>query len=177
MSHAVCLFAGPKLALRPYLGLLDGQRLYALTARASAYVLPVDDRLLDALHARHGTGEWLTQPSYRDGGAPRLTTTDLAFAAQASIRSALVYIETDYFGAMGWQAAAAWIDGAIAMRPALAHTSEARAVKLLPVNGALRLIGINAAHTTPGDDEFTAFGLATYRSNQAICERAIPVPE
>ncbi|MBX9926874.1 MAG: hypothetical protein K2Y05_10990 [Hyphomicrobiaceae bacterium] len=177
MSHDVRLLAGPKLALRPYQDAVANLRIYALLPRAAAYVLPLDDDVLDALHARNGTGEWLSEPTHAEASPPNLTTTDIAFAAKASTRSALVYLETNYFGRTGWQAAAAWIDGEIAMRPALAHTREARATKLLPINGALRLVGIVAQYTTTADDEFTAFGLTHYRSNAAIHERAIPAPD
>jgi len=61
------------------------------------------------------------------------------------------------------------------MRPALAHSSEARPSKLLPINGALRLIGVVAKYATPADDEFAAFGLSQYRSNDVITARALAV--
>lgn len=175
MGHAVRLFAGPKLALRPFLEALPGACAYALTPLAPAYVLPVDDDILDALHARNGTGEWLDAPSHPKAAPPRLTTTDVDFAQRASAGTALAYLETEYFGGTGWQSAAVWIDGRTAMRAALAHSSENRAAKLLPINGALKLLGVTAHYTSPIDDAFSAFGLARYRDVEAIRERGLPV--
>ncbi|MDZ4840567.1 MAG: hypothetical protein SH859_00255 [Hyphomicrobium aestuarii] len=175
MSHSVRLFAGPKRALRPFVETVPGTLIFALTADAPAYVITVDDRLLDALHACNGTGEWLDAPAHPDAAPPQLTTTDLTFAALASTGTALAYLETAYFGGIGHQTAAVWIDGKLAMRPAIAHTSEARPSKLLPINGALRLIGVAATYATPADDEFAAFGLQLYRNHEAVAARALPV--
>jgi hypothetical protein len=175
MSHSVRLFAGPKRALRPFAEAVPGTRIFALTANAPAFVITVDDPLLDALHACNGTGEWLDGPAHPDGAPPQLTTTDLTFAALASTGTALAYLETAYFGGIGHQTAAVWIDGKLAMRPALAHSSEPRPSKLLPINGALRLIGVVATYATPADDEFTAFGLSQYRRHEAIHARAMMI--
>lgn len=174
MPHAITLFAGSRAALRPFVELVPGTTIYALTPAATVFVLPVGEALLDALHDRNGTGEWLDEPTHPLGAPPRLTTRDVAFAAQASRDTALAYLETCYQGGNGWQSAAVWIDGGMAMRPALAHTSEHRPAKLLPINGALRLLGITARYAAPDDDEFTVFGLADYRSNARILAHAQP---
>lgn len=175
MSHSVRLFAGPRLALRPFLEAVPNTRIYALTREAPAFVLPVEDNVLDRLHARNGTGEWLDSPTHPDTAPPRLTTTDLAFAAHASVGSALAYLETEYFGGQGWQSAAVWIDGQLAMRPALAHSGERRAPKLLPINGALRMLGVEANYAHPADDEFSRFGLPDFRDHDAIASKGLPV--
>ena len=131
--------------------------------------------LLILLHGRYGTGEWLEQPTHPDAAPPCLTSTDLAFAATASVGTGLAYLETNYFGGAGWQSAAVWIDGRLAMRPALVHASEARPPKLWPINGALRLLGVSASYARLADDEFTAFGLPAFRDHSAIHARGLAV--
>jgi hypothetical protein len=175
MGHTLRLFAGPKAALRPYREAIASLRIFALTPAAPLFVLPLSDDLLDGLHRRYGTGEWLEHPAHPIAAPPRLTSTDLTFAAHASTGSALAYLETEYFGGVGQQAAAVWIDGRLAMRPALAHSSEGRPPKLLPINGALRMLGVTARYATPDDDEFTAFGLSHYRDHDAIAAKGLAV--
>ncbi len=71
-------------------------------------------------------------------------------------RSAVVaYVETDYFGGAGTQAAAVWRDGVLAWGPEKASPG--------PINGALRLLGARARE---GTDEFESVGLHRFRSNE-----------
>ena len=65
-----------------------------------------------------------------------------------------------------------WIDGALAMKPNVLRADENRQPSLRPVNMALRLLGVAAGS---GGDEFAAFGLARYESNDVIVERAVRV--
>jgi hypothetical protein len=175
MGHALRLFAGPKAALRPFRDVVPITRAYALTPAAPLYVIPVDDTLLDALHAAYGTGEWLEHPSHPEAAPPRLTSTDMVFAARASTGTGLAYLETEYFGGVGWQAAAVWIDGKLAMRPALTHSSDGRAPPLRPINGALRMLGIVVPRGSVAEDEFAALGLPLYRNHDAILSSGFAV--
>lgn len=173
MAHNVNLLIGPRAALRPFLEAAPSARMFALTPSAPLFVLPLTDEVLDALHTRHGTGEWLdfdTQES-----APRITSTDMVFAAAASRNTALVWIYTGYFGGPGEQAACAWIDGALALKPTIERVGQHLPPALSPINCALRLLGVKAGGTGAGDDEFTALGLGQYRSNEEVLERALPV--
>ncbi len=164
MGHHLRLFVGARQALSPYLAIATHARIFSLRPMASIYVLPLDDDLHDHLHESYGTGEWL------DDGL-QLSSGDIAFAARASAGTALAYIETEYFGGMGSQAAVLWEHGALRLGPAVmtAYEARKRPQKLWPINAALRALGIEATDT---DDEFQSFGLANFRSNDAIRERA-----
>ncbi len=166
MVHNVYLFVGHPEVLRRYGELSPLARLYRLTPGAELAVMPVDDALHDDVHRRIGTGEWLENL--------RLTTMDMAYAAETSRRGALAYIETDYFGGSGLQAAALWGGGALAIRP-LTMTQEQSAGRpraTWPINAVLRGLGVEAA---PGFDAFDTFSLGRYRSNDEIRERGLPI--
>lgn len=169
-EHQVRLFVGPKAALRVIVGVVPRAQVFALTPEASVYALPLTDELHDGLHRSNGTGEWI-----EFGGAdfaPLLTTTDAACAARASLGSALAWIEAVHMRGGVEEVAAVWIDGALSMKPNVLRGGENRQRSLRPVNMALRLLGVNAG--TAGD-EFAAFGLARYESNEEIVARAVRV--
>jgi hypothetical protein len=169
MAHNIYLFAGHPQVLRRYEEASPLVRLYRLTPGADLAVMPVDDALHDDLHRRSGTGEWLE--------TLRLTTADLTFAAETSCLGALAYLETDYAGGTGIQAAALWGGGALAIRPLSMMSGQSpgqspgRPRATWPINAVLRGLGIVAA---TGRDEFDTFGLGGYRSNAIIAERALP---
>ena len=98
----------------------------------------------------------------------------MAFAAETSRRGVLAYLETDYSGGGGLQAATLWGGGATAIRPISMTADEGRQRPRAtwPINAALRGLGVVAAS---GMDEFDTFGLAPYRSLDVIRERALPV--
>lgn len=160
MSDALRVFIGPIQALAALAGAQPGARLFELASDSELLVLPLDDDLHDALHASHGTGEWL------DSG-PRLTTRDLAAGAAASRGAKLAYLEADYSGEQGRQSAVVWVDGQISIRPVAMTAREARsrAPSFWPVNAALRALGYKAR---PGLDEFTSFGLARLGSSSDV---------
>ena len=168
LEHNVRLLVGPESAMRSIRTLVPRVRIFALTSAPAALALVLTDEAHEALHAANGTGEWLDFATEESG--PRLTTTDMAFAARASMGSALSWIETCYEGGQGEQVAAAWIDGALAMKPNLLRTKENRPRSLRPINVALRLLGLTPS--IAGHDEFEAFGLTHYCSNEAILARA-----
>ncbi len=173
MGHHVNLLVGPKAALRRYIEAAHGARMFALTPSAPLFVLPLTDAVHEALHALNGTGEWLD--SVAGGAGLRLTSTDMDFAAAASRHTALAWLTTGYSGGQGEQAACVWIDGEVVLKPALLRLADGRPASLRPINTALRLLGVKAGAPAASDDEFDAFGLPLYRSNDAILERAIPV--
>ena len=172
-GHRLALLVGPKAALRAVLSRVPMARAVALTPDASVFAVPLTEAVYEDLHAANGTGEWLEFGSLSAG--PLLTTTDAAFALQASKGSALAWIATDFAETEGWQAAAVWIDGALAMRPSVLGHHETRAPVLSPINTALRMLGITALGAGPGQDELSAFGLSRYRSNSAILEQGFAV--
>lgn len=166
MGHSIRLFVAPWRALSALVAGVPQARIVSLAGGSDMLVLPVDDDLHDAMHAAYGTGEWLEH-------AARLSTSDVATAARASKGSAIAYLETDYSGGAGMQCAAVWHDGELSMKPAAMSQSEMqnRAPQFWPVNAALRSLGVAAQ---PGEDEFTTFGLARFRSNEAIIAGGLP---
>jgi hypothetical protein len=170
-GHQVRLFVGTKAALRVIVGIVPSAEVFALTPGESVFALPLTDGVHEGLHRANGTGEWI-----EFGGAdfvPLLTTTDVTCAARASIGSALAWIETAHAGETVEEVAAVWIDGALAMKPNVLRAGENRQRSLWPVNMALRLLGVSAAGA--GVDEFTAFGLGPYETNEGIVARAARV--
>ena len=71
----------------------------------------------------------------------------------------LAYIETNYFGGAGSQAAAVLSGDRILMRAAIPVTRNP-AQKDDPINAALRMLGVQ---TTAGEDEFDTLGLRRFR--------------
>lgn len=76
----------------------------------------------------------------------------------------LAYIETEYFGGSGSQAAAVFRDGAIVLRVVLPEGRKP-AQSDDPINSALRMLGVSG---TLNGDEFTAVGLDRFRDLEAL---------
>ena len=166
MAHHLQLFVGHPEVLRRYVDLSPRVQLYRLTPAAELAVALIDDEIQDALHKIYGTGEWLD--------ALRLTTSDMAFAAETSLRGPLAYLETDYAAGEGRQAAATWAGGALSLRPVAMAVDQGlgRPAATWPINGALRALGVIAQ---PGRDAFETFGLDLYRTFEDVTSGALPV--
>ncbi|WP_124541583.1 hypothetical protein [Piscinibacter terrae] len=76
--------------------------------------------------------------------------------SDASAGCTLVYFETEYFGGIGSQGAAAFRDGALIFGP--------QAGEFGPINQALTLLGVHVA--APAQDEFETVGLHRYRRTE-----------
>ncbi len=72
----------------------------------------------------------------------------------ASAAGALVYLETDYFGGVGTQAAVAYRHGEVLGAPRASG-------EIGPINDALRAIGVRVLR--PAIDEFDSIGLQHHR--------------
>ncbi len=83
-----------------------------------------------------------------------------ALIEAASAGGALAYVEADYVGREGVQAAAVWRRGHLAIGPLLLGRREEFVADIAPVNVALRALGIAAAGRS---DEFTVAGLDRHR--------------
>jgi|GEM_PF-790501 len=92
----------------------------------------------------------------------RLTDALARLGAAMSRGGAVAYVETDYFGGTGDQAAIAWKDGRIAFGPEKARIGV--------VSDALRRIG---AEKGKARDEFEALGLDRHRGNDDWIEQAM----
>lgn len=98
----------------------------------------------------------------------RLTARLGAWAAGHSQGFPLAYVETDYFGWVGSQAAIAWVGGEVVFGPlrtppgqngfAVGPVSSGGAI-----NRAVALLGVAPRQSYA---EFDAIGLGTYRSNE-----------
>jgi hypothetical protein len=161
MGHHIRGFIAPVDDLRRAAAELPGARVVPL---AHGYgFLPVTDQL---------AGD--------DESAPfehleRLTARLGAWAEAMSVAFPLAYIETDYFGGDGCQAAVAWAGGRVGFGPL--QTSD-RWVdgKYTPtplldgaINQAVRFIGADRGSVR---DEFDALGLGRHRSNASWLSEA-----
>lgn len=164
MGHQLQVFAGRFDVLSALAAGLPMARLFALTHDAEILVLPLEDDLHDALHARYESGIWLT-----DG--PLLTTGDVDHAAELSRIGPIAYLETNYFGGGGVQSAIAWRACIAVVGPRSLKLRDEAGVPRgdWPINAALQALGVGAGDH---EDAFAAFGLGFYRSNEDIWSMA-----
>jgi len=118
-------------------------------------LVPITDATFDALRERF--------PDVQDSADPVLwkLSGPVAFVAeQLSQHGPVAYVETEYFGGTGEQAATVWESGNLRMPPTKAPSG--------PINSALRIMGVS-----PGlmHDEFEAVGLGRNRNNDDWLER------
>ena len=111
---------------------------------------PITDDVLDRLASKEGVG----------GVEPfeRLTESLIAFARGLSKHAPVAYLETEYFGGAGTQAAIAWSGGEEIL---IASTGDGA------VNAALRAIG---ARKGGSHDEFDEIGIGRFRDNESWVE-------
>jgi hypothetical protein len=84
----------------------------------------------------------------------KLSPSGSLWMKNISAAGRVAYVETEYFGGIGRQAAAVWEAGRLALGPSQGPVG--------PINDALRFLGVAR---TQVDDEFTEAGLNHYRSN------------
>jgi len=83
---------------------------------------------------------------------------------QAADDGKLAYIETNYFGGTGSQAAAVFSAGRIVMRSSI-PIGRQPAHRDAPINTALRALGVEAL---AGEDEFDSIGLGRFRDLESL---------
>ncbi|MBI3410792.1 MAG: hypothetical protein HY040_20845 [Planctomycetes bacterium] len=99
----------------------------------------------------------------------RLTVRLSAWAENESVFFSLAYIETDYFGGIGTQAAIVWKSGRVAFGPQQSKSEWVEQRLISPpllenaINRALRLIGVDRGTVV---DEFEALDLGRHRSDE-----------
>lgn len=74
------------------------------------------------------------------------------------------YVETNYFGGAGSQAAAAYSNGEAILRKAVPVTRNRPQLES-PINSSLRALGVRGA---PDRDEFDTLGLGKFRTLEAL---------
>ncbi|GAA3114916.1 hypothetical protein GCM10017687_30150 [Streptomyces echinatus] len=83
--------------------------------------------------------------------------------ARWSAAGPVAYVEAEYFGGVGEQRAAVWVDGTLALGPLDEPTRKRFSRPVSPISQALRRLG---ARRTLGEDEFEAVGLDSHRNNE-----------
>lgn len=81
-----------------------------------------------------------------------------------SSQGAVAFVETEYFGGIGVQAAIVWLNGDVALGPLTDWENAAFSPVSHPINQALQLMGVVCSG---GEDEFDTVGLGQFRSNEA----------
>lgn len=146
MGHSVHLIIGRDTAIAAFLTQWPLARTVDL--RGGWQAIPVDEALYAAIEAKHPGA---ICPSGLDVSPLGLSE---ALAAATAKGGGLAYVETEYFGGTGVQAATAFIDGHEVVSPQSAKGAG-------PINQALRRIGVTR---TDANDEFDAIGLGERRT-------------
>ena len=119
-------------------------------------IVPLDERRLDILALS-------TAPAF--DGFTYLTPDIVSAIAAALDNGPALYIETDYFGGIGQQAAGLVENGRLAWRAASSNESDSPLPDKTPISQGLAKIGVVAA---AGRDEFDEIGLVRFRSLDAL---------
>ena len=146
MGHSVHLIIGKGSAITAFLMQWPAAR--AVDLRGSWQAIPVDEVLYVAIEAKYPGA---IRPSGL--GASPLGLSE-ALAEATAQGGGLAYVETDYFGGTGGQAAIAFVEAHEVVAPQTAKGSG-------PINQALRRIGVTRAEA---DDEFDTIGLGERRT-------------
>jgi len=147
MGHAVNAVVGGAAVKDAILAEIPNAR--AISLRKGLFLVPITDELFDAIGEQY--------PNVEDARSEVFWKFPGSLATvfqRVSAHGPIAYIETDYFGGAGTQAAAVWRDGRLLMSPAKARRG--------PINRALRHLGVR--FTWPRD-AFQTVGLHRYRDN------------
>ena len=123
--------------------------LVPLGAAGVAFI-PMTDVLLDHLTARFPTSTAHAPTEFW-----KLSPSAVLWLEELSATARVAYLETEYFGGVGGQAAAVWESGKIIFGP--------RQANIGPINDALRLLGVTRNQT---QDEFDVAGLGRHRRTE-----------
>lgn len=147
MGHSVHLIIGQPASIATFQHVWPVARVVEL--RGGWQAIPVDDPLHQAIEAQYPGAQ---RPSGLD-----VSPLGLGEALADATRGGghLAYVETEYFGGTGGQAAMAYVDGRQAMSPQSSRGGGG------PINQALRRIGVER---TDAADEFDTIGLGERRS-------------
>jgi hypothetical protein len=142
MGHHIRGVLGGAIATERFVAALP-RAITPVVLGAGILWTPLDDDAVDSIDA--------TQTAIREDPADRelvhLTAHLAGLVARCSGREGLAYFETEYFGGVGSQGAAAWRDGD-------------RVLTSGTVSAALRLLGVQRTATK---DEWDVVGLAHHR--------------
>ena len=156
MAHAVEAFVIGPPHRRKVMSAVATVRTCELTS--GLLLIPFTDELHDELLKRFPADADRPHPAFW-----KFSKSAEQFARALSADGAVAYLETEYFGGVGEQAAAVWRNGELVLSPSQADH---------PVNAALRSLGVARGVR---DDEFDVVGLGLHRHTADWAERAIPV--
>lgn len=147
-----------------------GLGLLPVTATVAAAITPASLCVLGTGPLPGGTpaaagrrSAWLTGP---ESGFDVLTPGLAALVEAGSVRGPLVYLEADYLGLDGRQAAVVWRSGSLVLGPLLLGRREAFVSASAPISVALRAVGVVADGRR---DEFVVAGLGRCRRTADWC--------
>ena len=127
----------------------------AISVGQGIRLVPITDATFDALRERFPDLQDPPETEFWKLSGP------VSFVAQQlSHHGPVAYVETEYFGGTGEQAATVWDSGKVRMSPTKAPSG--------PINSALRIMGARASLM---HDEFEVVGLGRNRSNDDWLER------
>ncbi len=147
MAHNIHAFIAPRAAVDG-VGLECAAALVGLPQGLA--LLPITGELWSWIHGGTDAGE----QRYRNLSLRRWDDADYAFLKSLARDATAAYVETDYFGGGGEQAAVAARGGSIVFGPRRAEHG--------PVNAALRILGVRKQKDL---DEFDTLGLRLFRDN------------
>lgn len=150
MGHHIVAVVGSPAAVAAIVQAADCPKPTALPCGLD--IAPLGDRQIDRLTK-------LQPGAYRDGFRSLSAALEQALAT-ASGHGLLAYIETEYFGGTGSQAAAEFADRDMIFSAAKPDTRDPMGPDD-PINAALRRLGVEAAGHA---DAFAALGLGRFRS-------------
>ncbi|MFI0848632.1 hypothetical protein [Mesorhizobium sp. IMUNJ 23232] len=146
MAHIITGIVASTLTFKA-LGPIFGEDKPVMLAQGMAFI-PLDDQNLDEILG-HTSEETIATFQY-------LTPALNAFLRSASRSGCIAYIETEYHGGQGFQAAAVYDRSAVVLEPEMAEEDV--------INRALNLLGVRIDKRQ--HDAFDAIRLGEYRSNQ-----------
>jgi hypothetical protein len=180
MGHHVQAVIAPLESLRFGLSSLRHARVVPLGQGLG--LAPITDELFDEI-----TGEIQAAGDDPHPGLRKMSPGLAELAVRLSDRTPVAYIETDYFGGKGAQAAIAWDRGRVVVGPL--NTGDGTPSARGAINRALRYLGV-ALPTRAGRvvsrvltalglpcglilDEFGAVGLGRFRSDEDWIEQPL----
>ncbi len=147
MAHSIHAFIAPRAAFDDF----DlGCPAAVVDLPQELALLPITSELWSWIHGDDNAGE----VPYRDLGLRRWGDAEYAFVKRLARGATAAYVETDYFGGGGEQAAVAARDGNVVFGPR--HGEHG------PINSVLRILGVRKEQDL---DEFDTLGLRLFRDN------------